>query len=548
MKRPRVLHPFLLAIFPVLFLFAQNQKELQPGVIVIPLAVVLGFVIVTYFLLSALWIRGTKAGIVVSVFLILWFSYGRVVAGGERLLKSRNIFGGGDLVVLLFVYFVWSLLFVRTLYWIRKPEKEFYNVTKFLNVLGGSLICVTLIQIALSGVRSRHTVSPDSFRAPMSNLGRPEIPQSRPDIYYFILDGYGRADVLRRVFNYDNRSFLNSLTRRGFFVAEESRSNYVQTGLSLASSLNMDYLDELLTITPERDDRRPLEQLILSSRVVAFLKERGYRTISFPSGYSISDLKTADSFLTEGAGLNQFQSVLIDTTPLPELLPGLDLFSSVPGLGMHLRNLRYFDPYESKRRRVLYALGKTPELAKAKGPKFVFVHVLVPHPPFVFGKSGEPRRPNQPFSFDDGDAFMRHASEREYADGYTEQLEFTNTMVLQMVDRLLAASPHPPVIILQSDHGSGLGLEWEDPEVTDLPERLSILNAYYFPGGEGGLYEAITPVNTFRVVFNQYFGADFELLPDRSYFSTWSHPYKFIDVTSKTSPLATGSPSSPLQK
>ena len=247
--------------------------------------------------------------------------------------------------------------------------------------------------------------------------------------------------------------------------------------------------------------------------------------------------------------MNEFQSVLIDTTPLPELLPGVDIFSLVPGLGMHLRNLRYFDPYESKRRDILFAVGQIPETAKTKGPKFVFLHLLVPHPPFVFGMNGEPRRPNRrSYYMRDGDHFMKGAREREYAEGYIAQLGFANEIVIRMLDGLLAASPHPPVIILQGDHGSGLGLKWEDPEGTDLQERLSILNAYYFPDGEGELYKGITPVNTFRVAFNRYFGTKFDLLPDRCYFSTWSQPYKFVDVTLKTSPPAAESPSALSQK
>ena len=61
---------------------------------------------------------------------------------------------------------------------------------------------------------------------------------------------------------------------------------------------------------------------------------------------------------------------------------------------------------------------------------------------------------------------------------------------------------------------------------------MSILNAYYFPGGRyEGLYDRYRPVNSFRVVLNTFFGAKLDLLPDRSFFSTWPDPYKFIDVT-----------------
>ena len=41
----------------------------------------------------------------------------------------------------------------------------------------------------------------------------------------------------------------------------------------------------------------------------------------------------------------------------------------------------------------------------------------------------------------------------------------------------------------------------------------------------------LTPVNTFRLIFNHYFGTDLELLKDESYFSTWDRPYEFVRFT-----------------
>jgi len=103
------------------------------------------------------------------------------------------------------------------------------------------------------------------------------------------------------------------------------------------------------------------------------------------------------------------------------------------------------------------------------------------------------------------------------------------------INKIISDSPQPPIIILQADHGPGLywfGFEYNK---NTLKERMSILNAYYLPGsGDKKLYDEITPVNTFRIIFNHYFGTDLELLEDKSYFSTWYEPYKFIDVIDET--------------
>ena len=75
-------------------------------------------------------------------------------------------------------------------------------------------------------------------------------------------------------------------------------------------------------------------------------------------------------------------------------------------------------------------------------------------------------------------------------------------------------------------------LVWESADDSFLLERMSILNAYFLPGvGPGVIYPAISPVNSFRVIFDQYFGTEFGFLEDMNFFSTASRPYAFIEVT-----------------
>jgi hypothetical protein len=116
---------------------------------------------------------------------------------------------------------------------------------------------------------------------------------------------------------------------------------------------------------------------------------------------------------------------------------------------------------------------------------------------------------------------------------YTSQLAYVNSRIIQAVDGILANSQTPPIIILQGDHGPGAYLQQEDPEDTCLQDRLSILNACYLPadGGVPPVYDSMTPVNTFRVILDFYFGTSYGPLPDECFFVTKSEPYKFIGVT-----------------
>jgi hypothetical protein len=115
---------------------------------------------------------------------------------------------------------------------------------------------------------------------------------------------------------------------------------------------------------------------------------------------------------------------------------------------------------------------------------------------------------------------------------YLGQLEFVNQKTLEAIDGILLRSPEPPVIVLQADHGSGLRWHSRNLEKADLKERLSILNAIYLPPGERvPLYDELTPVNTFRLLFNHFFRTRLPPVKDKSHFAILGRPYQWIDVT-----------------
>lgn len=108
---------------------------------------------------------------------------------------------------------------------------------------------------------------------------------STPDIYYIILDNYGSSDMLRTIHNIDNSSFINALKEKGFFIAGESMANYPRTILSLASSLNMQYLDKISAEMGESELWWPLSNPIKHSLVRDWLEKLGYTTIFFSTSW-----------------------------------------------------------------------------------------------------------------------------------------------------------------------------------------------------------------------------------------------------------------------
>jgi hypothetical protein len=195
---------------------------------------------------------------------------------------------------------------------------------------------------------------------------------------------------------------------------------------------------------------------------------------------------------------------------------------------------RQMDRFRQARDRITYLLDHLPDVARDPRPTFTFAHVLCPHPPIIFGPDGQDiAHENELWMFYRGDKVNgRFLKPEHFMRGYRDQAAYITGRIQETIDRILAQSPEPPIIIVQSDHGSELNLDTENVRNTDLHERMSILNAFYFPDhGYQGLYQDISPVNSFRVVLNTFFGAKLPMLPDKSFFSTWSEPYRFIDVT-----------------
>jgi hypothetical protein len=363
----------------------------------------------------------------------------------------------------------------------------------------------------------------DALSSKPASISR-SVPSSDqlPDIYYIILDGYGRGDMLKSVHGYDNSFFLSELQKRGFVIPVYSQANYPRTLLSLSSSLNMKYLDSEVNELGSANYWWLLGPLLKHNAVRTVLEQAGYKTVFFASGWDFTDIRDGDSYMSPyPIMLNDFERAYIEITNLRYLVTGSSDLVSLPSFDTH-------------RRIILYQFQTLPKIASLPGPKFVFAHIVNPHPPFVFDKGGAPINPAYPYSLSYAQGLFGDVS--EYRASYLAQLTYDNQLVLKMIDGILSNSPTPPIIIVQGDHGPGIFSDFDNLENTCLYERYSILNAYYLPGSyeSDAIPQDISPVNTFRLIFSEYLGLDYPPLPEKRYFSDNNSFYQFQDVTSMT--------------
>jgi hypothetical protein len=326
-----------------------------------------------------------------------------------------------------------------------------------------------------------------------------------PDVYFFVLDQYARSDVLAEYFKYDNSSFIQGLNKLGFYVASCSQSNYPYTTASLAGTLNFDYVSNLgEEFKPENKSYRPMQQAIKNSRVEGAFRQLGYQIIAFETGYNFTELEHADIYYELPSNkINNFEALLLRSSAV--LLP----------MDLGLLDQYTLTDDQRKRDRILFVLDQLEKIPSLPGKKFVFIHLAMPHPPFVFGPHGE-FQVIQPF-YENGETGYKRDDFRK---GYRNQAMFISSELLEALNKIIANSSPTPVVIIQGDHG---------PITIPDEKRWDILNAYLFPEPQPDFYPTLTPVNNFRLVFNQYFNGSLPLVTDQSFKIDIAQPHVFAE-------------------
>lgn len=198
--------------------------------------------------------------------------------------------------------------------------------------------------------------------------------------------------------------------------------------------------------------------------------------------------------------------------------------------------------FVARRRNLLGAFANLDEIGTpTPSPRFVFVHILAPHPPFVMEPDGSARRRKGQFCFCDGSDYITYVGPPDqYRAGYASQVAWAESRTLHAIDRILAEEGpgRKPLIIVQGDHGSKLRLDQKSLADTDVHECFPNLNAYLVPSTiQKDLRPDLTPVNSFRIVLHDLFGDDLPQLPDRSWYSPFPLPYQFTEVTDRIEPV-----------
>lgn len=493
-------HPFLLAVVPALSLLGGNIVEITFKETLRSLAGFLGGALAVFLLLWLLTRSAQRAGLAASYMLVLFSTF------GEAHLRLKGALGeGSPLAMANVLAALWAAALIVGVWALLRLLRDPLPLTVIANAAALGALAAAVYPLGAYAARGA-LEGPVTVRRPVEIQSTLPAAVHKPDIYYIILDGYGRSDALAAFHNSDDSAFLAFLESRGFVVADQSSTNYARTMLSLSSSLNYSYLDELIEARPEANNYDAYRALIKDNAVMRFLQGQGYRTAALATGFEITEVSGADVFLSSQK-MSYFEETLLART--------MAIFWVDQVVG------------DFRRDELRGAFANLESTVDLPGPKFVFAHIMAPHPPFVFDENGGPLAPR---GWGDGSSYA--GGVEHYLENYRRQQQYVDRVMTGLVQRIQDGSDEPPVIIIQGDHGPGAYVDWMDWRSTCLLERMPILNAYALPGVDPAEIPAdISPVNTFRLVFNHYFGAQLPLLENRGYMAHLPRPYEYIDVT-----------------
>ena len=536
------IYPWLLGIFPVLYLYSANYGLVRDWEVAYALIAMLVGTTIAFGLIHRFTDNIHTAAIILGICSACFSLSGHVYT---LVFMPRSLAIWTLCTMLAVTGIVFKLLKTRS--------KTFSpGLTVVLNLIILGLIlpqCISILSQhhARSNYADLETAFLDTYEEADFAEKAYDSP-STPDIYFVVPDGYPSDSWLQEAMDFDNSEFTSELRDRGFVVADYAQSNYGKTLTSLAAVLNMQ---------PYDSNRSPLTDLdylhldIVNSEVARLLLSRGYTYIHFLNGFllpsPIADINrdfapagvtdftvekgelpsqtawrsAADSSKRTQFGKKQlrpFFSLYVDTTLL-RLARSL--------LSRVWEFVDTTEPYGWKAPELFLATtAEAARIAAMPEATFTFAHLMKPHGPVVFNQRGE-------------------AIAETFAptpEQFFAELRFVNARLLDMIDQIMQISNNPPLIILLADHGTtfgelkarrGVDFDWATAHLGEYT-HFDIYAAFYIPEPfELDLPRPFTSVNTFPLVFNAVFDTNLALHEDRLFELTrgYSEPFTQRDVT-----------------
>ncbi len=493
------LHPLFAGLFPVIALSAANIDNTPLSYVVTPVLVSLVGAMLLWSVLYIVTRRYYAAALSTSWFTLLFFSYGHVFELTNQALRHRYLLAAWGILLLGGVVISYHIS--------KKSERKILYIA---NIITATLFILPLGQIVVYESQTFIRQEPRADHLTAIDYGKVTPPAILPDIYYIIVDGHASEWAYRDFFKTDISEFTSFLKEHNFYTVPKSTTNYPRTIYSLPSSFNMDYLDTLAGSSSQEAINAATLELVENNRLISFMNDQGYRTIFVGSAANLTvNNRYADENINYLPFGSEFGEMLFQTTVLKPISEKID----------------FFDVRKAQWKRINYEMDELGNIASRPEPTFTLAHLATPHYPHVFDIDGT----YVPLQLE---------TERGLSDSYVRQTKYLHVQLENLIGTILKESTVPPIIVIHSDHGSGMT---GDTRIFDsyrkerqnyyITERMRNFMTLYLPGvPDSRIPKDLSSVNIFRIVLNEYFGTNLKILPNRNIFNRDGTP-GFVDVT-----------------
>ena len=322
-----------------------------------------------------------------------------------------------------------------------------------------------------------------------------------PNVYWILLDGYPRRDVLQEFFNFDNAPFVDRLKGLNFTVYDRAVASFPETSFSVSSTLSMGFPVD--GIPPRTPSQAELQRTVRGQNVVVnTFRAMGYRYVHFQNGYDELTACPLEGAIcirgnAQASGsafeFDEFNIALLSKSPV---MDAIAMFTDAD------RTVQESMFMQGAVHEVTDRLFQLPE----RGPFFLYAHVLAPHPPIRFKRDCSVRAAAP-------DLLDWNATEKA---AFIDQLICVNDETVTLLDKVIERDPQA-IIVLQSDHGTAFRGQFKKPfdgwDLPDQKERFGALNALRMPEVcSDEAQGSVDLVNTFARVLNCVSGGH---LPDK---------------------------------
>jgi len=463
-----LIFPLLLSLFPGWLLIVKNYNEIILQDVLITVSIV-SITFAFWIILKKIIGNENKSSLIVGVGVGFFFYFGYI----QDALKGI-IFLGMPFDKTSFLISISAIVFVLFIIYILKTKRNLEPPIKIMNVVTITIILAVILPALI----------PNSFA-------------EQPNVYHIILDEYTDNEILMKKFGYDNSEFLNFLQANEFHIPEKIFSISPSTPYELNSILNMKYSDSFVWESAHYEKMN-------NNKVMSTFSENGYTIIETNSMMRYKNFSHVDESLC-------YNTNFINSEFLDQLL--------------NKSIIRYFmEKHQENTRRDTVrcsfdALIQTP--TDFEKPTYVFAHLYVPHPPFLFGPNGENVTPDH--------NEISGLQSWENPEGYVNQLIYATSEVSRVIENIILQDPSA-IIIVQGDTGTYTGISHSSEKIfDDVYQAHSILYAIRI--SENVDLQETNPVNTYRIVFNHLFNSNYDYL-ETSNFET-NHNGEIIDITEK---------------